>query len=334
MIRCFNVSGSPYEMGFKVGRAFAGHTVDIIDRYTGMLKVPGASAFAAYMTDKLQKTHPDTLQEIYGRADGAGMPREAALLMFSPEFCDTVDGCTTTYLRNSKGRIMFSHNEDNTGCTPDTVALVRYDYGDSWIVSYTMAEKLPGCSFSFNSSGMIITCNFITSADRRMDEPSRYIMIRDVLAASSLEEAVSHILAFGSASPFSINLVDTRQGRAVNVEKDVYGIYARELEDRYARANHFIIKGGEAVIHPNSLFRQEKITELVNGLDLSTANAGDLVDALGYHEDEYERCIYKDYSTYSGTGHSVTVANLSYDGETGRIILRDYVTGDSADWVL
>ena len=118
----------------------------------------------------------------------------------------------------------------------------------------------------------------------------------------------------------------------VNVEKDLNSLYVHEMEERYGRSNHFVLKGGEAPSTDNSVFRFRKINEALASMDRETVRAGDLEEALGYHEPDYERCVYKDYRRYKDSGRSVTVANISYDGVSNAVKVTDFTEDDFGIW--
>lgn len=332
MIRCLEVRGTRYEMGAAIGKEFSAHLKKRTAEYAEALAAPEAQAFLAAVKPAIRAASEGCWEELRGRADGAGVDFDALLLLMSPEYFARVDGCTTVYVKDGRGKVKFSHNEDNTGYTDDTVALVKYVSGDRWVVSYTMAERLAGCAFSWNSSGMIFSTNYIVPDTHDLRNPSRYFLIRDIIESTSMAEALDRVTRFPTASPFSLNVVDTKADRAVNCEKDVSTVYVRELRDRYARANHFILKQGSIRTTDSSVFRQEKITELVGKLDLENVTSHDLVEALSYREPDIGRCIYKDFSTFFPAGKSTTVANFAYDNATGLLTVRDYITGDAVTW--
>lgn len=74
-------------------------------------------------------------------------------------------------------------------------------------------------------------------------------MVRTVMNASTIEEVIRILKKCKVASAFSLNVLDTKTFKAINIEKDIEEIYVTNIEDRYARANHFTTKKDEL---PNS----------------------------------------------------------------------------------
>ena len=332
MLALRTVTGTPHEMGAALGELFAERLRSLVPACEGRLRDYEVYTFVRTIRKKLAAEYPDVLEEIAGRAAGAGVSADAMLLLMSPEYNGTMDGCTDAYVKDAAGRAMFSHNEDNVGCDPGCYALVKYDYGDSWTVSYTIADKPAGCCFSWNSRGLLVSCNFLRTDGYRLSEPSRYIMVRKVIDCGSIAEALDYLISHPSASPFSLNLLERDSDRVVNVEKDLNNLYVHELEERYGRSNHFLLRGGEVPRTENSMFRFRKINEALASMDRETVRARDLEEALGYSESDIERCVYKDYRRFRETGRSVTVANCSYDGESGIVSVRDFVADDRGSW--
>ena len=324
MIKNFEVSGTEYDMGYVVGREFKDYLQKSIEKYEEKLKIKNVYKKVKNMEEKLKIQFPKCLEEIYGRADGANISRDATLLMFFPEIFRKIDGCTTVILKKENGNFLFSHNEDDKNYTTDNVALVKYKYSNYWIVGYTMAEKLTGSSFAFNSYGLVFSSNYIFDTKIDLNNISRYIMVRDVMNSKSIEETIEKLNNSKVASAFSLNILDTKKNVAINVEKDIDEIYVTNIEDRYARANHFTSK--EYILpedRKSTKFRDEKSNELIKLVDSKNAKIEDLINILNYETDDYNESIFKDSNKYNDK--SITVANFSFDNDLKNICIMDYL---------
>ena len=325
-MRQFTVSGTPFDMGVQTAKEFLPYLETVRGIYEEKIQLPDLRAHVLRLKEKMRQEYPDIHDEICGRAEGSGMSLDAAFLMFFPEVFKRIDGCTTLMMYRSDGRFLFSHNEDDMGYDHGNTALVTYDYGDHVIVGYTMAEKLTGYAFGWNSYGLVYSSNFVYEPRFDLDSISRYVMIRDVMNAKTLEEAVYRLARMRVASAFSLNVYDRNQNKAVNVEKDIVAVYVTEVRDRYARANHFTARKDPLVPAPyaSSAFRHEKANELIFRVPAETAVIADLKKILDYAEEgNYERCIYKDPNLFPYREKSVCVANFCYDGVNDRILIRD-----------
>lgn len=324
MIKNFEVSGTEYDMGYAVGKEFKDYLQKSIEKYEEKLKIKNVYENVKRMEEKLKKQFSKCLEEIYGRADGANVSRDATLLMFFPEIFRKIDGCTTVILKKENGNFLFSHNEDDKNYNINNVALVKYKYSDYWIVGYTMAEKLTGSSFAFNSYGLVFSSNYIFDTKINLNNVSRYIMVRDVMNSKSIEETIEKLKNSKVASAFSLNILDTKKNIAINVEKDIDEIYVTNIEDRYARANHFTSK--EYILpedRKSTKFRDEKANELIKLVDRKSASIDDLLNILNYETDDYNESIFKDPKKYPDK--SITCANFSCDNDLKKICIKDYL---------
>ena len=323
-MKLIEVKGTEYEMGYKIGTYFKEYLSNAIKKYDSKIKIVDVYKEVKQLEKKLKAQFPQCLDEIYGRADGASISRDSALLMFFPEIFKKIDGCTTVIMKNKDNKFLFSHNEDGRNYNINNVALVKYAYEDYWIIGYTKAEKLTGSSFAFNSYGMVFSSNYIYDTKIDLNNISRYIMVRDVMNSKNMEEAIQKLKDSCVASAFSLNILDLNENMAINVEKDIKEIYVTHIRDRYARANHFIAKKDNLLDKPiSSSFRDSKSRELVNKLSRNTVKIEDLISILNYETDDYYKCIFKSPKKYSNK--SVTVANFSYNAVSNEIIIKDYL---------
>ncbi len=331
MIDKFVVFGNEYEMGFKIGEHFKEYLLQESSAYEKEIKNnEEIYSKVKNMELKLKEEFPICLNEIYGRADGAGISRDTMLLMFFPEIFKKQDGCTTLILKKNYNHVLFSHNEDNVKCSLQNVALIKYIYEDFWIVGYTRAAKLMGSSFAYNSYGLVFSSNYIYGSEVNINNVSRYIMVRDVMNSKTIDEVIDKMKKHKVASAFSLNILDINTGEVINIEKDVEEIYITNINDRYARSNHFIAKKDDLKEPPiSSKFRYYKSKELLDNLDSQKATINDVIDILKYETDDYYKSIFKDLNKY--IENSVTVANFSIDSNSKRIKLYDYIGQDKIE---
>lgn len=324
-MRQFTVSGTPFEMGVQTAKAFLPYLEKVRGKYEEKILIPAVREQVLSLKEKVKAQYPDAHEEILGRAEGSGMSGDAAFLMFFPEIFRRADGCTTLMFFRKDGKFLMSHNEDDMGYDHENTALVTYDYGDHVIVGYTMAEKLTGYAFGWNSYGLIYSSNYVYDTKIDLGNVCRYVMVRDVMNAKTAEEAVYRLARMRVASAFSLNLYDRNEKRAVSVEKDVDAVYVTEVTDRYGRANHFTTRKDALLPEPpaSSLFRDEKVNELIAALPAETAEAGDLQKILHDEGADYYHCVHKDPNRFPYREKSCTVANFSYDGVADRILIRD-----------
>ena len=314
------LKGSVYEMGLEAGRIFKDPINAEIAEYEERLKDEKTAALVRNIEDRMRAELPLCLEELYGRADGAGVNREALILFYSPEVYLKPDGCTTVFYRK-KDRVLFSHNEDDEDCDHKNRALIKFDFGDRWFVGFSDYHKLTGSSFSYNSHGIVCSCNYLFHSEVDLDNLSRYIVSRDMLDAGSIGECLDKLKSHRPASAFSCNILDINTLEACNIENDLKDMYITDITGKFSRSNHFLNRK-DAIMSDNSRYRFLKAKERMEALD-ETADIDGLRDVLRYEDREYVRSIFMDPLKYGPEHRPVTVANFSIDTLTKTVKIFD-----------
>ena len=321
MLKFIEVKGNDYEIGYQIGQHFKKYLKNKIIDFDK--KVHLAETEIEFLKNKLENTFPNLLHEIYGRADGANISRKSFLLMVFPEIYERIDGCTTVIVKKENS-VLFAHNEDNEDFNLENVALIKYNYGDRFIISYTMAERLAGSAFSYNSNGLLFSSNYVFDENLNLDNLSRYIVVRDVINSKNIEEVLQKLKDNDVASAFSLSVLDINTNQVINIEKDIHEIYVTEIKDNYARSNHFHVKEHDESKDPeDSKFRYKKTNELINKLDVENCCLNDLLNILKYQTDDYYKCVYKQYGKFMNL--SVTDATLCIDTSQNYFKIYDYI---------
>jgi len=321
MLQYFEVCGTDYEKGFEIGKRFKEYLNKVIGKYDEQKQKAFDKIKSLEL--KLKEILPDCLDEIYGRADGAGVSRDSMLLLFFPEIFKKIDNCTTVIVKKPD-RVLFAHNEDEPFSDTSNTALIKYNYEDRFVVSYTRADRLAGSAFSFNSYGLFISTNFIFGENLNLDNLSRYIVSRELINSKSIDEVLDKLNRYEVASAFSINVLDLNSLEVINVEKDVKEYYKTQITERYARSNHFHTKVGDTATYPESTrFRFVKTNELVKKVDVGSATLKDVLDILGYEGDTYDTSVHLNYDKYPT--ESTTIATFCTDTTKNEIYVFDYM---------
>lgn len=338
-MKCFEAKGTDYELGLQVGEFFKDCLGGLADESAAMLKDNRRAADYVEMAKAfLAKEYPALLDEVYGRADGAGIDRDTGILLLSPDIRELSSGCTTVILKKPDGTFLLSHNEDDHGYSPENTAVIKYIRPDgSWFAGYTFAGKLLGSTTGFNSNGLIFASNSIYPERTETGYISRYIMQRDIMNSKDAADVMYRLARCKVAKPFSMNVIDTKNGFALNIEKDLERLYVTPITERYARANHYKAGPYAPVPHStlgNSFFRDWKANVGMNLLDPKTASLKDLQDIVDYvGPDEYET-INRSTLKYDPAVHSVTVCNFSFDQSSDIVNYRDYLGHTEQTWKL
>ncbi|BAD81294.1 hypothetical protein [Oryza sativa Japonica Group] len=134
---------------------------------------------------------------------------------------DADDDCSDVLIVGESAAIA-AHNEDAN------VALLGHTYvvkatspdGSSSFTAYTYAGELPTCAFGFNSNGVAFTLDSVPPASGEVvaGAIARNFVSRDLLEATSLEDAMNRVSSPAMSVGHSYNLMDVRRRRIVNVE--------------------------------------------------------------------------------------------------------------------
>ena len=329
-MKYFEAKGTDYELGFQVGDFFKAELAKMAGRAESLLREKEKTAeYVKMAKEKLSAEYPASRDEVFGRADGAGIDRDVMLLLLSPDIMELEGGCTTVILKKPDGSFLLSHNEDDHDYSPENTAVIKYTRPDgSWFAGYTFAGKLLGSTTGFNSYGLVMSSNSIYPESTNTGNLSRYLMQRDAMNAKDAADLMLRLAKCKVSKPFSVNVIDTVNGMAFNIEKDLEKIYVTRIDERYARANHF--KSGPYAPLPhgargNSLFRDWKATLGMMDLDPEKAVLSDLQAIVDYVGPDDKETIKLDPEIYDPAKHSVTVCNFSFDQAADTVNYRDYL---------
>ncbi|XP_040376902.1 uncharacterized protein LOC102699290 isoform X3 [Oryza brachyantha] len=231
-----------YALGLAVGRRF-GEAIRSRMRGDAVLRqqllpfaatAPGRPLVDA-LRDANRARYPRYWDELVGTADGSGVPLLHVILVnFRKEILPFItnedhhhdeeeadDDCSDVLLV-SESTAIAGHNEDAN------VALLGHTYvvkatspdGSSSFTAYTYAGELPTCAFGFNSNGVAFTLDSVPPARGEVvaGAIARNFVSRDLLEATSLDDAMNTVTSPDMSVGHSYNLMDVRRRRIVNVE--------------------------------------------------------------------------------------------------------------------
>nr|MCR4949991.1 C45 family peptidase [Solobacterium sp.] len=227
-MKILECKGNDYTIGLQIGTYFREILRKHASAYENALQEAETAEHIQKELQILKENMPGIYDELRGRSEGSGLSIEMITLMSSLEITSRSSSCTTVIVKQPGGRILFSHNEDEDDFTADNSAVLAYRYDDLDLYAYTNAWKLPGSADGWNSAGMVFTSNYLFYEKADFSRVSRYIACKAVYHSRTLEEAVEAVRQLKTASPFSINILDTRTDRAVNIEKDLDACYITE----------------------------------------------------------------------------------------------------------
>ena len=256
------VAGTPVERGRQYGRLAAARIVRAIEAYQDLfehragLRWSEAVAHARTFVQPIGDFASDSLAEMHGIADGAGVPFDAVLalncrseLMFAaarsrgetpPSECTSF---AATPEATADGHMLLGQNWDWVPFARELSVLleVRRDDKPSFatIVEAGMLAKV-----GMNDAGVgLCTNTLVSERDTNRQGVPYHIMLRALLGASSVDEGARILGSVDRALSANYLLAD-RSGKAVNFETIAGGaaeIHATRPEaGLIAHANHFL----------------------------------------------------------------------------------------------
>ncbi|CAJ1937327.1 unnamed protein product [Sphenostylis stenocarpa] len=232
-----------YEMGLLIGRRFSKLIRSRIVRDLilqnqlrpfALAHTPQSESLLKELFHNNKSKFPRHWDELLGTAAGSGVSLLDILLInfrkeilpFIPKegakgaIVDTSDDCSDVVVVGESMAIA-AHNEDAN------VALVGHTYlikgilpNGVFFVGYTYAGELPSCAFGFNSHGLAFTLDSVPPVEDEIVAGGigRNFISRDLLEATSMDDAMSRIQSSEVSVGHSYNLIEISTRRICNVE--------------------------------------------------------------------------------------------------------------------
>ena len=256
------VHGAPRGRGRQYGRLAARHVHRAIAAYRDVfeqragLEWGAAVAHAHRFVPAIEDFAPDSLEEMRGIADGAGVPLDAILvlncrseLMFAAARSkgETPPGECTSFAvtpeASGEGHMLLGQNWDWVPFAREVCVLLDVTRDDKPSFA-TVVEAGMLAKVGMNAAGFGLCTNTLVS-ERDAGRPGvpYHVMLRALLDAESVDDA-SRILGSAERALSANYLVADKSGRAVNFETIAGGrneIHVTRPQDgMLAHTNHFL----------------------------------------------------------------------------------------------
>ncbi|MEL7567756.1 MAG: C45 family peptidase [Dehalobacterium sp.] len=332
--RFIEVFGSPYERGFQSGKMFKKPLSRVVEKYSKLLMRDDLNKKVKAALDLSLSYCHDYVEEVMGKADGAGISFEVYWAMMCPEIIGETSHCTTIVMKRPDGSIILSHNEDDL-YTKDSFCMTKLHTPNGWFVTNDSYNMPFGNGFSWNSHGIIKTINYCYEPCPACRNIPRYFLQRHISEAASIDDFIKRCSELPVASGFHAIVVDINLNRAVSVEVYPDRISTREIEDFYIHTNHYIHdkwkNNIQVELENNSLFRIEKASAIMSDLvatyeDNNNIPLESIQAILAYrgHDNTFKNSIWQ-----SMDDPYYTVANFSWDSiNSDKLDLSFYLTNE------
>lgn len=268
-IELFQVSGEPYEIGYRLGELARPVFTDYMNQSSAWQAVRRwrGALFVQQLRQAANAHFPALLAELDGMAAGLGWSAEDMFIWnCRGELShNTPDGCTTLAAVEGNTRVI-AHNEDGDPFLRERCALVDVrPVGKPGFVSFYYPGSLPGHTFAASRAGIVQTINNLRIRVPVAGVP-RMILARAVLDAASLDEALRILRDTPVASGFHHTLGCAGDTRIFSVEATAQRCSVQTVPHLYGHANHMTHPGCEAetqMVTDSSRDRQVRVDALL-----------------------------------------------------------------------
>lgn len=287
MLEIFEVGPceNAFQMGFLIGQRFS-HLIksrlakDLIlqDQLLPFASSPQSQHLIRLLSEANSKKYPSYWDELLGMAEGSGVPvLQIILLNFRKEILPFVankmeitwnadDDCSDV-LVVSDSMAIAAHNEDANVALVDHTYLIRGTLTKGLcFTAYTYAGELPSCAFGFNCKGLAFTLNSVPPIEEEIlaGGIGRNFISRDLLEATTMDDALSRIRSSQVSVGHSYNLIDVGARCILNVETASRNrVSIREVGSiPFFHANMYLHLQVQQVQDENSKSRQKRAEKL------------------------------------------------------------------------
>jgi len=327
------VSGEPRECGRQIGKTFATQIKQGLERRAAwfgelrrFMQADLKTRYEPYLAAGRQH-FPDVVAELEGWAEGSGVDfKDLVALNLKAELGAMMDmqdqtpGCSTLSLSHGDQRLLV-HNEDGGVEYADLMFFLKVSQpGKPTFFCLSYPGILPGNAPGWNAAGLVLTTNYIPSAEWKEGVP-RYFLDRAVLDCHTIEQALEVAQHPARAFGFHFNLASIPERRLLSVETSVHQHEVHEVDGLYVHTNHLILPKtreapqDQAYIKSSSNSRYRVLSAAREAMlpTLDQTGETELVAALSSHDGKpYSPCRHPE-----GEVTGMTLANSVFDVAAG-----------------
>ncbi|MEZ6053312.1 MAG: C45 family peptidase [Planctomycetaceae bacterium] len=260
----FEVTGPPRELGRQIGeamreqiRGFCACAMEHVNR-TVSISMESAIDIAQQSLRFAKAYAPELVEELRGTAEGASVSLDEIMLLqvrnqLQP---DDEGACTSLAAAGPRSRFVAQNWDNDPALDEFNVVLTRKPKSKPAITTIGQAGLI--AYIGFNDKGVGLCLNTLPAPSRRVGVP-HYFIVRAILEAASLDEAVDAVRRAERAIPANVMLI-TPQGPAdLEITIDDVQVLRSNDSSPVTHTNH--------CLHPNLLPINEEFPELIQSHD-------------------------------------------------------------------
>jgi len=242
--RIVEVSGSHFEIGFKLGESCRDLAKSMMEDTRTRVKAAGLTWERAVSNARKHLPFAEKFDSAYvewirGYAEGAKLKFEDLFVYFCQEAGGVL--CTDITVNNevtSDGSVLSAHTEDWYPLDEKHLVLVRgKPKGEPAFLAMTLGGLQIDCGL--NSAGISVTQNSLDQNDVRIGVPQEFVA-RKILASKTIGDAMRAALPEKRGSSYNNNLCDS-SGEIYSLEGSATDFYALYGHEGYlVHTNHYI----------------------------------------------------------------------------------------------
>lgn len=239
MLRIVELSGDYYDCGKQFGLACKDNIQSRLNKEITPALVEQHKEILQEVDTRYRELYPDYCKELEGVAAGSETDYWALLLLNTSEILERTAGCTSIAVATDTQKYLV-HNEDGDAQErTEDCFLLHYTLKDSSFYAFTYAGELPGGSYSWNSSHLYFSVNYLKPIDPDMHgRVSRNFLARKAIEAKNIDEAIALFKSYDDASGYHYYM---GQGDGfVSIENFHTQVSVKEVQGIDAHSNHYL----------------------------------------------------------------------------------------------
>lgn len=291
-----------YDVSFQLGKLLKWGYKQSEKNLKEKIRNSSSLYYIQNLLKRIEKEYPFILEDLQGRADGAGIDIKTMLLNYCYEFQRKKNESCSSIIVHTKDNVILAHNEDGPYNEKRTL-LIKVKQGNKEY--YTIADsRCLTSSTIYIHKDFIFSMNSIDFDDYNLDYLPTYLHLRTLTECNNLDEVFEKIKEIPIAGSEGLNICDRKTGEMFYVEKILNEYEIRKIDGVLLHTNHVVFdkmkkyKPKKLSKTNNTLQRMLIMQELLNSRN--NLNEKEVLEILQY----YGTCDYNSVLSKQNSGYN------------------------------